>query len=91
MPSSRILTVWADRAREHPLLQSRLDAGPFTSPLDALLADPRPGVHQALSEALLGAESSEEALENAKELAQATPPPADGGDRGEANIREVAG
>ena len=34
--------AFAERAREHPLLQSRLEAGPFASPLERLLADARP-------------------------------------------------
>jgi tRNA-dihydrouridine synthase 3 len=81
--------TFAEQAREHPLLQSRLDAGPFASPLERLLADSRPEVHQGLAEVLLGAESEDEALEDARKLAEATPP--DDGERRETGIREVAG
>lgn len=81
---------FVEQAREHPLLQSRLDAGPFASPLERLLVDPRPEVHQRLAEVLLGAESREEAIEGARQLADVTPPD-EGGARGEAAIREVAG
>ena len=81
---------FAEQAREHPLLQSRLDAGPFASPLDRLLADARPEVHQGLAEVLLGAEGRDEALEAARKLAEATPPD-DDERRPEAGIREVAG
>jgi tRNA-dihydrouridine synthase 3 len=82
--------TYAEQAREHPLLQSRLDAGPFASALERLLADARPEVHQRLAEVLLGAESREEAVEAAHRLADVTPPDEDGA-RGEAAIREVAG
>lgn len=81
---------FVEQSRTHPLLQSRLDAGPFGSPLDRLLADARPAVHQSLAEVLLGVESREEALEGARKLADVTPPD-EGGARGEAGIREVAG
>jgi tRNA-dihydrouridine synthase 3 len=81
---------YAEQAREHPLLQSRLDAGPFESSLDRLLADAREDVHQKLAETLLGAESREEALAGARKLAEATPP--DEGDGvTEPGSREVAG
>ena len=46
---------FAEQAREHPLLQSRLDAGPFASPLERLLADARPEVHRDLATLLLAA------------------------------------
>ena len=81
---------FAEQAREHPLLQSRLDAGPFASPLDRLLADARPEVHQGLAEVLLGTEGRDEALEAARKLAETTPPD-DGERRPEGGIREVAG
>ena len=81
---------YAEQAREHPLLQSRLDAGPFESSLDRLLADAREDVHRALAEVLLGAESREEVLARARNLAEATPPDEEGGGP-EVGTREVAG
>jgi tRNA-dihydrouridine synthase 3 len=82
---------YAGPAREHPLLQSRLQAGPFGSPLDRLLADARPDVHQRLAEVLLGAGSREDAFEGARTLAEKTPADESSGTAGEARIREVAG
>jgi tRNA-dihydrouridine synthase 3 len=81
---------FGEQSREHPLLQSRLDAGPFASPLDRLLADTREAVHKDLATLLLSAESRDEALENARKLADATPPDESDGRRDGA-IREVAG
>jgi tRNA-dihydrouridine synthase 3 len=81
---------FAEQSRAHPLLQSRLDAGPFASPFDRLLADARPGVHQSLAEVLLGAESRELALDDARKLAEATPPD-DGGGAADLTIKETAG
>jgi len=82
--------AFAEQAREHPLLQSRLDAGPFASPLERLLANAQPQVHQQLAEVLLGSDAPDEALESARGLAEATPPD-EGGARGEATMREVSG
>jgi tRNA-dihydrouridine synthase 3 len=81
---------FAEQAREHPLLQSRLDAGPFASALERLLADAREEVHRALAEVLLGAGSGEEALAGARKLAETTPPDEEGG-VAELSAREVAG
>jgi tRNA-dihydrouridine synthase 3 len=82
---------FAGQAREHPLLQSRLDSGPFASPLERLLADSRGDVHQRLAEVLLGAESREEALDGARGLAADTPADESVGVGREAGFREVAG
>jgi tRNA-dihydrouridine synthase 3 len=82
--------VFAEQARVHPLLQSRLEAGPFASPLDRLLADARPEVHRELAESLLGGESRDDALERARRLAEATPPDESRGAL-EVSSREVAG
>jgi tRNA-dihydrouridine synthase 3 len=82
---------YAEQAQEHPLLQSRLDTGGFTSPLDRLLADSRLEVHQRLAEVLLGAGSRGEALAGASTLAEEMPAGEVVGTRGEPDIREVAG
>jgi tRNA-dihydrouridine synthase 3 len=81
---------FAEQAREHPLLQSRLDAGPFASPLDQLLSDAREDVHRKLAEVLIGAATREEALVEARALAEAIPPD-EGGSRASESTREVAG
>jgi tRNA-dihydrouridine synthase 3 len=82
---------FAEQAREHPLLQSRLDAGPFASPLERLLADARPDVHRDLATLLLAAATREEALDEAQKLADATPPDDGEGAPASAAIKEVAG
>ena len=83
--------TFAERSREHPLLQSRLDAGPSASPLERLLSDARPGVHRDLATLLLAAADREEALNEARELAESTPPAEDGGSAEVVTLREVAG
>jgi tRNA-dihydrouridine synthase 3 len=65
--------AYAEQAREHPLLQSRLQAPPPRSPLERLLGDSRPGTHQLLAEQLLEAASREEALERAVLVASRLP------------------
>jgi tRNA-dihydrouridine synthase 3 len=82
--------TFAEQAHAHPLLQSRLEAGPFASALEGLLADARPEVHERLAEVLLGAAGREEARERATALAGAIPPPDEGIARDRA-IKEVAG
>jgi tRNA-dihydrouridine synthase 3 len=82
--------AYRERAREHPLLQSRLEPDPFHSPLERLLADSRPEVHQRLAEVLLGSASRQEALDGARRLAEQTPADDSGGVE-EAGAREVAG
>ena len=82
--------AFAEQARAHPLLQSRLDAGPFASPLERLLTDARPEVHRELATLLLAATDRQEALEGAKRLADATPPGEPGG-LPELSMKDVAG
>jgi tRNA-dihydrouridine synthase 3 len=65
---------YAERARLHPLLQSRLDTGDLATPLERLLADTRPQTHQRLAEELMGAGSRDEALEQARGLAESLGP-----------------
>jgi tRNA-dihydrouridine synthase 3 len=65
---------FAETARRHPLLQSRLDAGEeLATPLERLLADPRPETHQRLAEELMGSATGDEALDRARLLAKALP------------------
>jgi tRNA-dihydrouridine synthase 3 len=79
-----------ERSREHPLLQSRLAAGPLASPLERLLADSRQETHLRFSEELLGSPSCEVALERAVRLAQSLPADGEGGEL-EVAASEVAG
>jgi len=64
---------YAEQAREHPLLQSRVQAPPPASPLERLLGDARPETHLRLAEELLASPSRDEALERALRLAESLP------------------
>ena len=64
---------FAEAAREHPLLQSRLQAPPPSSSLERLLGDARPETHERLAEELLAAASRDEALDRARRLAASLP------------------
>lgn len=55
-------------SREHPLIQTRLDPGEDLDPLEALLRDARPAVHERLAEALLSSADFSQAVENATRL-----------------------
>jgi len=68
--------VYGERSRQHPLLQSRLDAGEPASPLEALLFDSRKETHEQLARELLESPTREEAVERALRL-QSTLPPAE--------------
>jgi tRNA-dihydrouridine synthase 3 len=82
--------LYGEAAREHPLLQSRLQALPPSSPLDALLADTRAETHRRFSEELLASASRDEAHERAVRLAASVPA---GGEGAELRVAasEVAG
>lgn len=67
---------WGAAAREHPLIQTRFADGDDVPPLEALLRDPRPEVHQRLAEELLASSAGDDALERARRLAADLPPPA---------------
>jgi tRNA-dihydrouridine synthase 3 len=73
---------FAERAREHPLLQTRLPRGQAASPLETLLNDSRPETHQALSRELLEARDREEGRERALRLQSTLP-----AETGEASLR----
>jgi tRNA-dihydrouridine synthase 3 len=81
---------YGEQARQHPLLQSRLQAPPPATALERLLGDARPQTHLRLAEELLASPTLEEARERAERLALSLPE--DGGD---AELRvaasEVAG
>jgi tRNA-dihydrouridine synthase 3 len=65
---------FAEKARVHPLLQSRLEAGEPATPLEHLLADTRPETHQRIAEELLASATGDEALARAQQLAASLPP-----------------
>jgi hypothetical protein len=65
---------YGEAAREHPLLQSRVQAAPPASPLERLLGDARPETHLKLAEELLASPSRDEAHERALRLAEVLPP-----------------
>jgi tRNA-dihydrouridine synthase 3 len=81
---------YGEAAREHPLLQSRLQPPPPSSPLEALLADSRAETHQRFSEELLASASRDDGYDRALRLAASLPE-----DGGAAELRipasEVAG
>ncbi|MGE0453933.1 MAG: tRNA-dihydrouridine synthase family protein [Vicinamibacteria bacterium] len=81
---------WAARAAEHPLLQTRLPFGEDLPPLERLLRDGRPEVHEALAIALVDARTREEGAAKASELARALPPAAEGPEA-EFSAHDVAG
>jgi tRNA-dihydrouridine synthase 3 len=60
---------YGEAARDHPLLQSRLQPPPPCSALERLLADTRPDVHQRIAAELLASVSRDEAQERALRLA----------------------
>jgi tRNA-dihydrouridine synthase 3 len=82
--------LYGEASRDHPLLQSRLQAPPPSSPLERLLVDTRPQTHQRLAEELLASPSRDEAQERALRLAASLP-----ADSGATDLRipasEVAG
>jgi tRNA-dihydrouridine synthase 3 len=81
---------YAETARLHPLLQTRPVDRDDVSPLESLLRDARPSVHEALALDLLAAVSFEDARERALRL-QATLPADPDPPVAEQAIAEVAG
>ena len=59
---------WADRALDHPLMQTRLPEAEELPLLEAVLRDPRPEVHVRIADALWDADSDERACELLAEL-----------------------
>ena len=68
----------AEAARAHPLIQSRVQSGPPSGPLERLLGDARSETHEGFATELLAARSLDEARERAHRLAAALPAAADG-------------
>jgi len=64
------------RAREHPLLQTRLPDESDLPALERILRDPRGEVHQQIADALWEAASVDQAVERLETLGEVTPPPA---------------
>jgi tRNA-dihydrouridine synthase 3 len=81
---------YAELARQHPLLQSRIQAPPPASPLEKLLGDARPETHQRLAEELLASPSRDDARERALRLAELLPAEIHGGEL-RVSAAEVAG
>jgi len=81
---------YAERARQHPLLQSRLEKPTPASPLERLLGDGRPETHVRFSEELVASAGAEEALERCRLLAASLPEDGGGGEL-EVARSEVAG
>ena len=81
---------YAERSRAHPLLQSRLQVPPATSPLERLLGDARGELHQRLAAELAASATREEALERALRLA-AEPGGSAAGPELEVAASEIAG
>jgi hypothetical protein len=65
--------MYAEQARAHPLLQSRLQAPAPGSPLERMLGDARPETHLRFAEELLASATRDEALERSRALATALP------------------
>jgi tRNA-dihydrouridine synthase 3 len=62
------------RAREHPLIQTRLPEGDDLEPLEALLRDSRKETHERLSVELMASATQDEARQRAEQLAASLPP-----------------
>ncbi len=69
--------LYGERARAHPLLQSRLSLGEPESALEALLGDSRKETHEALARELLDSRTRDEAEERALRLQATLPSPAE--------------
>lgn len=65
---------FAESARDHPLLQTRLPTPSTGDALVLLLADPRPAVHDEIASALWDATDAGDAVDRLSQLAAATPP-----------------
>ncbi len=66
--------TYGEQSRQHPLLQSRLDAVVSTTPLERLLADTRPETHARLADDLLASSTRDDALDRARRLGESLPP-----------------
>jgi tRNA-dihydrouridine synthase 3 len=66
---------FGEKAREHPLLQTRMPREPPASPLEALLRDARTDTHAALAALLVQSPDPGEARASALKLQAGLPPP----------------
>jgi tRNA-dihydrouridine synthase 3 len=82
---------YAEAARAHPLIQSRVQIRSGADPLERLLADARPPTHERLAAELLAARSLDETRERANALAIALPPCDEGATELRVDSNEVAG
>jgi tRNA-dihydrouridine synthase 3 len=83
--------AYADEAREHPLLQTRHPDREEVSPLESLLRDPRPQLHEALARTLVSTASREDALDQALRLPSQLGPEAEAVSGQDPSYAEVAG
>jgi tRNA-dihydrouridine synthase 3 len=81
---------YRELSRAHPLLQSRLQAPPASSPLERLLGDARPELHQRLAAELVASGTRDEGLERAQRLAAEPVEPTSGPEL-EVAASEIAG
>ncbi len=66
-------SLWGERARQYPLLQTRMEHEPDLPPLELLLRDPREQVHQRLADALWDSEDDADAVQRFSEVAAELP------------------
>ena len=83
--------LYAQEAREHPLLQTRRPDREAVSPLEGLLRDARPELHEALARTLASAPTREEALEQALRLPAGLGPAGEAGSSDRESYAEVSG
>lgn len=81
---------WLERAREYPLMQTRLEQEPDLPPLEAVLRDPRAEVHERLAAALWDSVDDSDAEQRVADVATAFPAVAIQGDEVE-EIRTSCG
>lgn len=65
---------WAERAREHPLLQTRLPTPPDLPLLERVLRDPREASHERIAGILWESEGDDDAVKRLLALGRAEPP-----------------
>ncbi|MEM7199529.1 MAG: tRNA-dihydrouridine synthase family protein [Planctomycetota bacterium] len=67
---------WRERAKEHPLLQTRIPDEEGLPLLERVLRDPRPEVHQRLADELWACDGDEDAVARFEAVGQESPPEA---------------
>ncbi len=66
--------AWAERSKEHPLMQTRMPAIESDDPLDLLLQDSREDVHERMAAAMWDAQDLADATVQFERLATEVPP-----------------